>query len=131
MKAVVAAFNQEKALVGAFSVITKLRMELFEALLFTDSIALLQTIPHLVSGAEQPTQMGLLCSRLGPTTAAFSRRMMSPGCSVRVATMYLEYRYCYTTVRLTTAEVVHHPHVCPIHKLQYILYFCSHLFPLI
>ena len=35
MKAVVAAFNQEKALVGAFSVITNLRMELFEALLHT------------------------------------------------------------------------------------------------
>ena len=32
MKAVVAAFNQEKALVGAFSVITNLRMELFRAL---------------------------------------------------------------------------------------------------
>ena len=32
MKAVVAVFNQEKALVGAFSVITNLRMELFEAL---------------------------------------------------------------------------------------------------
>ena len=32
MKAVVAAFNQEKALVGAFSVITILRMELFAAL---------------------------------------------------------------------------------------------------
>ena len=32
MKGVVAAFNQEKALVGAFSVITNLRMELFEAL---------------------------------------------------------------------------------------------------
>ena len=32
---VVAAFNQEKALVGAFSVITNLRMELFEALLST------------------------------------------------------------------------------------------------
>ena len=32
MKAVVAAFNQEKALVRAFSVITNLRMELFEAL---------------------------------------------------------------------------------------------------
>ena len=29
---VVAAFNQEKALLGAFSVITNLRMELFEAL---------------------------------------------------------------------------------------------------
>ena len=33
MKAVVAAFNQEKVLVGAFSVITNLRMELFEALM--------------------------------------------------------------------------------------------------
>ena len=33
MKAVVAAFNQEKALVGAFSVITNLRRQLFEALL--------------------------------------------------------------------------------------------------
>ena len=32
MKAVVAAFKQEKALVGAFSVITNRRMELFEAL---------------------------------------------------------------------------------------------------
>ena len=35
MKAVVAAFNQEKALVGAFSVITNLRMELFEALFYS------------------------------------------------------------------------------------------------
>ena len=35
MKAVVATFNQEKALVGAFSVITNLRMELFEALVHT------------------------------------------------------------------------------------------------
>ena len=35
MKAVVAAFNQEKALVGAFSVITNLRMQLFEALMVT------------------------------------------------------------------------------------------------
>ena len=32
MKAVVDAFNQEKALVGAFSVITALRMDLFEEL---------------------------------------------------------------------------------------------------
>ena len=35
MKAVVAAFNQEKALVGAFSVITNLRIDLFEALVGT------------------------------------------------------------------------------------------------
>ena len=33
MKVVVGAFNQEKALVGAFSVIVNLRMDLFEALL--------------------------------------------------------------------------------------------------
>ena len=32
VKAVVAGFNQEKALVGTFFVITNLRMELFEAL---------------------------------------------------------------------------------------------------
>ena len=38
MKAVVAAFNQEKALVGAFSLITNLRMELFEALFLTLSV---------------------------------------------------------------------------------------------
>ena len=37
VKAVVAAFNQEKALVGAFSVITNLRMELFEALISSSS----------------------------------------------------------------------------------------------
>ena len=38
MKAVVAVFNQEKALVGAFSVITNLLMELFEALVTTAAI---------------------------------------------------------------------------------------------
>ena len=37
MKAVVAAFNQEKALVGAFSVIPNLRMQLFEALILISS----------------------------------------------------------------------------------------------
>ena len=35
VKAVVAAFNHEKALVGAFSVIMNLRMDLFEALVVT------------------------------------------------------------------------------------------------
>ena len=52
MKAVVAAFNQEKALVGAFSVITNLRMELFETLV---QAALAQLVPAvsraLVPGA--------------------------------------------------------------------------------
>ena len=44
MKAVVAAFNQEKALVGAFSVITNLRMELLEAPVTTQ----LHSSPQLV-----------------------------------------------------------------------------------
>ena len=48
MKAVVAAFIQEKALVGAFSVITNLRMDLFQALVITASeimlsVSVLQT----------------------------------------------------------------------------------------
>ena len=38
VKAVVPAFNQEKVLVGAFSVITNIRMELFEALLETSKV---------------------------------------------------------------------------------------------
>ena len=42
MKAVVAAFKQEKALVAAFSVITNLRMELFEALMVRCHCALVQ-----------------------------------------------------------------------------------------
>ena len=39
VKAVVVAFNQEKALVGAFSVITNLRMDFFEALVAAASSA--------------------------------------------------------------------------------------------
>ena len=44
----------------------------------------------LLSGAAHPRHMGLDCSRLGPTTAAFSLRMMSPGFISLVATMYLK-----------------------------------------
>ena len=46
MKAVVAAFNQEKALVGAFSVITNPRMELFEALV---AVALMTRVKRVKS----------------------------------------------------------------------------------
>ena len=46
MNAVVAAFNQEKALVGAFSVITNLRMELFEAL--EQDLLLAAVLRHLL-----------------------------------------------------------------------------------
>ena len=47
MKAVVAAFNQEKALVGAFSVITNLGMELFKALNRIRKIECLAHCPKL------------------------------------------------------------------------------------
>ena len=48
MKALVGAFIQEKALVGAFSVITNLWMDLFQALVITESeimlsVSVLQT----------------------------------------------------------------------------------------
>ena len=50
MKAVEAAFNQEKALEGAFSVITNLWMELFEALLHTVSHTHQDTVLTVVTG---------------------------------------------------------------------------------
>ena len=59
MKAVVAAFNQEKALVGAFSVITNLRMELSEALLLTE----LQDIAGGGLEEEEPCLISLLMWR--------------------------------------------------------------------
>ena len=49
MKAVVAAFNQEKALVGAFSVITNLRIELFQALVSTLPVVTIQMMPECQS----------------------------------------------------------------------------------
>ena len=51
MKAVVAAFNQEKALVGAFSVITNLWMELFEALVTTGHV------PHVCASTHVSPQV--------------------------------------------------------------------------
>ena len=61
MKAVVAAFNQEKALVGAFSVITNLRMELFEALVPVVPAAAMQQRPSCTADTLTlpPTQPGL------------------------------------------------------------------------
>ena len=55
----------------------------------------------------------------------------SPCTQLILRTLQFAYTPFYTTVRLTTAKVVQHPHVCPVHKLQYILYFCSHPFHLI
>ena len=51
VKAVVAAFNQEKALLGAFSVITNLWMEHFEALVSTLSQTL--DVPSILPPGSQ------------------------------------------------------------------------------
>ena len=52
MKALVGAFNQEKALVGAFSVITNLRMELFEALIVSDLVSFMSSTFVLCSSGS-------------------------------------------------------------------------------
>ena len=52
VKAVVAAFNQEKALVGAFSVITNLRMELFQALPGTSPASPLPPSPLITASSQ-------------------------------------------------------------------------------
>ena len=60
MKAVVSAFNQEKALVGAFSVITNIRMQLFEAPLHA------QRQEHLGGGGGGAAGRGGQCTRRWP-----------------------------------------------------------------
>ena len=77
MKAVVAAFNQEKALVGAFSAITNLRMELFEALV---SISCLGRSAWLLGGGMLGTE-GRVSEQDGaalPNTASHPRLHHSP-----------------------------------------------------
>ena len=53
VKAVVAAFNQEKALVGAFSVITNLRMEFFEALVLPAHLSLVSLMSSWLKNSTQ------------------------------------------------------------------------------
>ena len=60
MKAVVAAFNQEKALVGAFSVITNLRRQLFEVLM---AIYLQQMYDNISSLYSQTVPTGSALSQ--------------------------------------------------------------------
>ena len=97
MKAVVAAFNQEKALVGAFSVITNLRME---ALVLVVVVRMLvqvkggQTLEAQYRGLgpeQQAALLGLHHDNPGDTLA---RRLevifRANGCEVR-----LDDRECY------------------------------------
>ena len=63
MKAVVASFTQEKALVGAFSVFTNLRMDLFEALIdmFFYNAVLARCVRQLTSGVTIVCYLQLWC----------------------------------------------------------------------
>ena len=79
MKAVVAAFNQEMALVGAFCEITNLRMELFEALVRCEGTPLAATCMSrgrvLLSSPPTGSMLQEMSARPGPghTAPALSR----------------------------------------------------------
>ena len=76
MKAVLATFNQEKALEGAFSMITNLRMELFEALvlMLVSSVMLMLMLvtPALLPAPAEGGSGGRGGSRL-PSAAIIMR----------------------------------------------------------
>ena len=115
MKALVGAFNQEKALVGAFSVITNIRMELFEALV----LALHHHEGDLgVPGPEvgQPQLgPGLQGAEAGPEAADVGvdlrhlpHHLLHPVNSVhqqRLARVQLQQKYFYTGSYLVDKSV--------------------------
>ena len=84
MKAVVAAFNQEKALVGASSVITNLRMELFQALL--DIVMMMTHLParaalaRPVHGVAAALVLTLTRARAVRPVQARRTRRVAPKC---------------------------------------------------
>ena len=98
MKAVVAAFNQEKALVGAFAVITNLRMELFQALLVThrDLYSVthagrtLASLQFYVSGAASTAEDGL--TSLYDTVSVCS---VSPSSSAALQLCHPDLQQCH------------------------------------
>ena len=87
MKAVVAAFNQEKALVGAYSVITNLRMKLFEALATLLVVVTTDNVDN-VSILVGYTLLGPLCaSRAG--ASPHTRPILVQGWSPVLAAMVI------------------------------------------
>ena len=75
MKAVVAAFNQEKALVGAFSVITNVRMQFGCNFLKVSTVGGLVTVPALCTVGAVFT-FGLSCA-LGLAVTGISAGLCS------------------------------------------------------
>ena len=108
VKAVVAAFNQEKALVGAFSVITNLRMELFQALLFTreDDSPASHHEAALPALEEAGDDEGLVGAAGHDTDVQTHARLASDNWPLAArATAYL-WRVHYLSTHYTAAESV-------------------------
>ena len=91
MKAVVAAFNQEKALVGAFSVITNLRMELFEALISTPNHQTFRSfiVPQWLLNLSPYT----IYTAIHNTPTVVMPRLWCPVVAVLVAAASAQYDY--------------------------------------
>ena len=82
MKAVVAAFNQEKALVGAFSVITNLRLRSWDASIVQHLTTRLQTVGgHIIGVSCKGTVQLLHCTYTpyiwGPCKTLFHAQCVS------------------------------------------------------
>ena len=100
MKAVVAAFNQEKALVGAFSMITNLRMELFEALIHRSNLrhlgAVVECVEASVAGVRRhPLAQPAALLALAAVLVAVGGRQIAAVTS----TITLKYRICESNQR--------------------------------
>ena len=89
MKALVGAFNQEKALDGAFSVITNLRMELFQALVLTGS-----------PGPPAPGQGAALSSG---TTHTLQSSLLDKGVTASNATEITKFNFNFVIIYLLLA----------------------------
>ena len=100
MKAVVAAFNQEKALVGAFSVITNLRMELFEALVTN-------VVPYKVIIAQGYGAVSNGCSRCEhfEKQIASMRRELEELRRREEATLQVSLLQCYSVLELVPLQM--------------------------
>ena len=78
MKALADAFNQEKALVGAFSVITNLRMELFQALPAAPHTLFAKHISQISVNGLLPPSLQILNDVLNVSNSKFLKRFFVP-----------------------------------------------------
>ena len=90
MKAVVAAFNQEKAIVGAFSVITNLRMDIFEALPLAVTVVISVLTGERISSAQHLTFSLHFIQTV--TSEIYLADNIGPHFTVRISKFIFEYK---------------------------------------